>query len=151
VRLSDDHQHGAYSVVDGAEYGHQHHKQATRGEADGRRRVEVITGSDQRRRWPRELKSQITAESFSAGANVSQIARLHGVSIGLLHDWRRCARESVADDQLRFVPVVTDARPASTSLASSIEIEFSGVRIRVNGAVDAVALGTVMAAVRAGG
>lgn len=80
---SDDHQHGANRVAHGVEHGHQHGAQGLRVEADGCRRVEVITGLERRRRWPPELKAQITAESLAPGANVSRVARLHGVSIGL--------------------------------------------------------------------
>jgi len=91
---------------------------------------------------------------------VSAVARQNGVSIGLLHYWRRCAREGVVRT-MRFVPVtVADdaavAPPAMQQPAawaepsrSCIEIEFGGVCIRVNGAVDAEALRVVMSAVRA--
>ena len=144
--------HSAHEVSDGAEHSHQHYAQRGRAEADGRRRVEVITGPERRRRWPRELKAQITAESFSPGASVSQIARLHGVGLGLLHYWRRCARNGASDSPIHFVPVVTGAEAgagnASSISGSSIEIEILGAVIRVNGPVDTVALQAVIVAVR---
>jgi transposase len=144
----DDHQHSAVGLADNAQHSHQHHAQGGR-PAEGRRRVEVITGPDRRRRWSREVKAQVTAESFSPGANVSQIARLHGVSLGLLHYWRRCAREGGSDSPLQFVPVVTQNDPAPAPQSStSIEIEFAGACIRVRGPVDIAALRAVMTAVR---
>jgi len=149
---SDGHQHGANGFAHGAEHGHQHYPHGARATADGHRRVEVITGLERRRRWPPELKAQITAESLVPGANVSRVARLHGVSIGLLHYWRRCARDSASDEEMRFVPVL----PAPSSLGgpaqpgASIEIDYGGVRIRMIGTVDATALRTVMAVVRSG-
>jgi transposase len=149
----DDHQHNANGTADSAKHSHRHYAQGRGSDADGRRRVEVITGLDRRRRWSRELKARITAESFAPGANVSKVARLHGVGLGLLHYWRRCAREGVSDSSLQFVPVVaeSDPNPAQVSHASSgaIEIEFDGVRIWVRAPVDVVALRAVMAAVRA--
>jgi transposase len=83
---------------------------------------------------------------------VSQIARLHGVGLGLLHYWRRCARNGASDSPIHFVPVVTgvEAGPgnAPSLSGSSIEIEVQGAVIRVNGPVDTVALQAVIAAVR---
>ncbi len=113
------------------------------------RRLEIITGQERRRRWSREQKAQITAESFVPGANVAAVARRYGVSGGLLHYWRRCARE----EELRFVPVVADESRASPPVpevyGSSIEIEVEGVRIRLRGMVDGADLRTVLAVVRA--
>ena len=138
----------------------EHGPQPYRAGAVGPRRVEVITGQDRRRRWSPEDKTRIIAESMNPGANVSAVARQNGVSIGLLHYWRRCAREGVVRT-MRFVPVtVADDPPAAPSAMppsaawseparSCIEIELGGVRIRVNGAVDPEALRVVMLAVRA--
>jgi transposase len=142
----------AHKILDSAEHSHQHYAQRGRAEAGGRRGVEVITGPDRRRRWPRELKAQIIAESFAPGANVSQVARLHGVGLGLLHYWRRCARNDAGDSPIHFVPIVTKVETGSGNAwsrsGSSIEIEVPGAVIRVNGPVDTLALQAVMAAVR---
>ena len=117
------------------------------------RRLEIITGQERRRRWSREQKAQITAESFVPGANVAAVARRYGVSGGLLHYWRRCAREGAGEEELRFVPVVADESRASPPVpevyGSSIEIEVEGVRIRLRGMVDGADLRTVLAVVRA--
>lgn len=48
------------------------------------RRIEVITGKRRRRRWAGEEKARIVAESFEEGANISEVARRHGVAMGLL-------------------------------------------------------------------
>jgi transposase len=116
--------------------------------------VEIITGTERRRRWLAEDKARITAESFTPGVNVSAVARRHGVSIGLLHYWRRQARDSGRLEELQFVPIsVADASAEAApqiSVAGTIEIDVDGVRIRLSGAVDAVALRTVLAAVRSG-
>jgi transposase len=51
------------------------------------RRVELITGQRRqrrRRRWTAEEKARIVAESFEEGANISEVARRHGVVRGLL-------------------------------------------------------------------
>ena len=138
----------ASGIQDDAEYGHQHHAHGAR--AASGRRVEIIIGGDRRRKWSPELKAQITEESFAPGANVSQTARRHGVSVGLLHYWRRCARESAQDETLRFVPVLAGAPSEPNSARpGSIEVELGGARIRLTGPVDQANLQAVLAAVRA--
>jgi transposase len=58
------------------------------------RRVEAITG--RRRRWAAEEKARIVAESFEEGANISEVARRHGVVRGLLTVWRRQVSRAVS-------------------------------------------------------
>jgi transposase-like protein len=60
-----------------------------RQEGDAYRRIEVITGQSRRRRWTKEEKARIVAESLEAGANISEVARRNGVARGLLTAWRR--------------------------------------------------------------
>jgi transposase len=47
--------------------------------AAGLRRFEVITGTGRRRNWPAEAKARIVAESLAPGAQVSDVARRHGI------------------------------------------------------------------------
>jgi transposase len=110
----------------------------------------VITGEVRRRSWSREEKARITTLSFEPGCNVSALARENGVSIGLLHYWRRVARERMNEGAVRFVPLVA-AAPTERGLGSAgvIELELLGARIRITGGVDRAALETVLAAVRA--
>ena len=149
AELSDDHQHGAQDSYEGADDGHQHGAQgAASRSGKAYQRIEVITGDTRRRRWSREEKARITALSFEPDCNVSALAREHGVSIGLLHYWRRVARERMSEGEMRFVPLMT-AAPAGSAAESAIELAICGVSIRITGAVDRVALETVLAAVRA--
>lgn len=108
------------------------------------------TGVAHRRheRWPAEERGRITAESFEAGASISAVARRNGVSLGLLHYWRRQARDSGRVEDLRFVPV-TVAPELTPPATCAIEIELADARIRLSGAVDVVMLRSVLAAVRA--
>ena len=133
-----------------------------RQEDGGYRRVELITGQRRRRRWTAEEKARIVAESFEEGANISEVARRHGVVRGLLTVWRRQVSRAVGGQVPGFVPVRIDpaglptAAPANpTEMTSSssrgrIEIEFCEVRIRVEPGVDAATLSTVLSAVRGG-
>ena len=142
-----------------------------RQEGDSYRRIEVITGQRQRRRWTAQEKARIVAESFEEGANISEVARRNGVARGLLTVWRHKLAVAAGDSALGFMPVriATEGSPATAGepgrvapshtmpreLASSpgpfrgeIEIEVSGARIRVEPGVDATTLSTVLSALR---
>lgn len=149
--LGDGDQHGARDTHDGANDDHQHGAQV--GRPSGRyQRVELITGEPRRRRWSGEEKSRITALSFEPGCNISALARDHGVSVGLLHYWRRMARERMTEGEMKFVPLLAVEAPAGDGAASdgAITLKLHGVCIQITGRVDRVALETVLAAVRAG-
>lgn len=133
-------------------------------------RVEVITGRQRRRRWTAEEKARIVAESLEANANISEVARRHGVARGLLTAWRRqlSSDGSSQEPQQSFAAVKIDtvasvsndaprysAEPAAVATASPavrgrarIEIDVAGTRIRVENGVDQVTLSMVLAAVR---
>lgn len=112
----------------------------------------MIIGGDRRRRWSLEEKAKITAASFEPGASVAAVARLHGVSQGLLHYWRRCARERVSEEQeMRFVPVVTrgDERlVARSDERLTIRVEVGGAHVLIECSVDEQPLLTVFRALR---
>jgi transposase len=126
------------------------------------RRVEMITGRRRRRRWTAEEKARIVAESFEEGANISEVARRHGVVRGLLTVWRSQVSKAVGVKAPGFVPVridpaglptashanLTEIRSATDRCHGRIEIEVCGARIRVEPGVDAATLSTVLFAVR---
>jgi transposase len=145
-----DHQHGA----EAGSHSDQHSAHDGPPGVGRYRRVEIITGTERRRRWLAEDKARITAESFAPGVTVSEVARRHGLSLGLLHDWRRRARKSGHIAEHQFVPITVSSEAAESMLqhlpTGTIEIELEGARIRVSGPVDAAALRTVLAAIRTG-
>jgi len=53
------------------------------------RRIELITGAGQRRRWSSDDKARIVVESLKPDANVSEVARRNGLSPQQLFAWRR--------------------------------------------------------------
>ena len=143
-----------------------------RQEGDAYGRIEVITGQSRRRRWTREEKARIIAESLEAGANISEVARRNGVARGLLTAWRRQFAAAARSKAPSFVPVriveesgggttgdLDCAAPAQTRLLEKalpakpggmIEIEVSGARIRVEPGVELTTLSTVLSALRGG-
>ena len=54
-----------------------------------RRRIEVITGAERRRRWSWEQKQALVAESVARRASPTAIARKHGLNTGQFQTWRR--------------------------------------------------------------
>jgi transposase len=135
------------------------------------RRIEVITGERQRRRWTAQEKARIVAESFEEDANISEVARRNGVARGLLTVWRHKLAVATGANAPGFVPVriASEGSPATAGepgrvaplrtmpreissppdqFRGEIEIEVSGARIRVEPGVDLTTLSTVLSALR---
>jgi transposase len=75
------------------------------------RRYSVV--ADTRRQWSDAEKQAIIAEAARPGANISAVARRHGIRPNLLFRWRRLAREGQARRSAAvFVPVTISAPPA---------------------------------------
>ena len=129
------------------------HMPVHNGRGDTLRRIEVITGTGRRRRWDAETKGRLVAESFEPGCSVSELARRHDLSPGLLFLWRRQAAKN-AESKVRvgaFVPMVVagdaPAAPVVTE-ACVVEVELGDVRIRIKGPVDRSVLREVFLAAR---
>ena len=110
------------------------------------------------RKWSEAEKRRIVEESYAPGATVTAVAKRNDVRANLVFDWRRRFREEDGGaGSGGFVPVIVapagdapsadgpfDAAPA----AGRIEIALSGgVRVTVDGTVDAPALARVLAVV----
>jgi len=52
-------------------------------------RVEIITGTQRRRRYTADEKVRLVEQTMQPGMTVSAVARLHGVAPSLLFQWRR--------------------------------------------------------------
>ncbi len=95
------------------------------------RRIEVITGSEKRRRWTDDEKARVIEETLRPDAVVSEIARRHGLTPQQVFTWRREARRRAqADGAGSFVPAAIDAReiaPASVDgRRPMIELDIGG-------------------------
>ena len=94
--------------------------------------VEVITSVERRRRWSREAKLRIVAESARPGRTASQVARAHGIAPGQLFTWRRqllaAAVESHGSEgDPGFVPV----RIASGAVATGAPAAVTHINIHL--------------------
>jgi transposase len=135
------------------------------------RGAEVLGRIERRRRLSIEQKLAVLAEATAPGANLSVIARRHGLLPAQLYKWRRLAELGVigvpgASELPSFVaveitkevsavpvPVAADKlaeindvpRRRRRKKAGLIEIELAGGRrVRVDRDVDAAALGRVL-------
>jgi transposase len=132
------------------------------------RRLELITGTGRRRQWSSDDKARIVVESLKPGANVSEIARRHGMSPQQLFAWRREARAMFAEtsgvtttpaapEQTPAFAHVVLAAPAGSPPAppapkgnahGTIEIVIGDTTVRVIGPVASEAIAAVLRAVR---
>jgi transposase len=129
--------------------------------------MEIITGVERRRRWRREEKLRIVAETEQPGACFAEIARRYDVSRGLLWNWRSQARRGVlapcppvsflpvrvmgdaSGGAVRTVSAAPRPRDKQPDAASRIEIGLpDGTVVRVGSEVSAATLRRVMVAVR---
>ena len=127
--------------------------------SDPRQRIEVITGTERRRRWSWEQKQAILAESVAPRASKTVVARKYGLNTGQLYTWRRqmlrrvpavapagFARVDVVAESVRATASTTNAEVARSGL---IEVVLpGGTSVRVDGCVDERALRRVLNALR---
>ena len=133
--------------------------------------AEVLGRVERRRRFSIEQKLAVLTEAVAPGANMSEVARRHGLLPAQVYKWRRLAELGVigvpgASELPSFVAVeitrdvrslpspVPEGRPAAVDRAPRrrrrkkaglIEIELGGGRrVRVDRDVDAAALERVL-------
>jgi transposase len=129
------------------------HRVTPGAQADGSRRLEVITGVGRRRRWTLEDKAWIVAESLDPAATASAVARRYGLHASQLFAWRQQLQRRAASPETiagpAFVPVLlAEASTAPTEPAGRMEIVCGPAVVRVGADVDAAALRRVLEVVR---
>jgi transposase len=114
--------------------------------------VEVITSVERRRRWSREEKLRIVAESAQPDRTASQVARAHGIAPSQLFTWRRQLLATAIgerEDESGFVPVRIATAPmaAAPQHVAHIDIRLStGVVISVGHDIEVEPLRRVLTA-----
>jgi len=112
------------------------------------RRVEVLTGTERRRRWSDEEKAAIVAESRGPGAQASEIALRYGLHRNQLYAWRRefgVAAVDTGTPEPEFVPVV----PETNAGTAAIEVEIGGAIVRVRAGAELAVLAKVLRLLKA--
>ena len=122
---------------------------------------EVLPGVSKRRSWSTEEKLRILAQAAAPGSSVKLACRGHGVSSGQFYTWRKQFRSG---ELTGFVPVSVAAEPPSlptpapaqdalpppsAPVPGLVEVELpGGIRLRISGEVEAVALRRILSALR---
>ena len=133
--------------------------------------AELLGRVERRRRFSVEQKLAVLAEAMAPGANMSEVARRHGLVPTQVYKWRRLAELGVigmpgaselpsfvaveiAKDVPSLPAVIRESKPAAVrdaprrrqrKKAGLIEIELAGGRrVRVDRDVDAAALERVL-------
>ena len=131
-------------------------------------RIDVRVGVERRRRWGREDKLRIVQESLAPNVVVTEVARRHEVSTGLLYTWRKqaLAGQALAGLLGGFMPVRIVANAEANTLSAIeageemkpvmgrspglIEVALpNGIVVRVDADVDERALRSVVAVLEA--
>src|SRR5215831_21129878 len=85
-------------------------------------RIDVRVGVERRRRWGRENKLSIVRESLAPNAVVTEVARRHEISTGLLYAWRKQALAGLLGS---FMPVRIVANAEASTLPAIEEAKDS--------------------------
>jgi transposase len=116
-------------------------------------RLDVIETAGGKRRWTPEARARIIAESLEPGANVSAVARRHGMFPQQLYTWRRGLRERA--EAMSFVPAMVEREntgallgPPPQSVGGQIVIETGNLKICVPDDVSADHIERVLLAVQ---
>lgn len=86
-------------------------------------RIDVVVGPRGHRRWPRDLKARIIAETLVDNATLSEVAQRYNMRRNHLLAWRRETKDGrlvlPAAEEPKFAPLVVTSEPVSdTSLAA---------------------------------
>ena len=121
-------------------------------------RMEVVGRVSGRRRWSDAEKLEILAEAFRPGVRVCDVIAHREVSSSLIYTWRKQLREGKLAGVVAALPVFAEVQVVAPVAPipqpapcppGFIHIELpGGVRVSVDGAVDAGALARVLSVLR---
>jgi len=117
-------------------------------------RIEIMSGTERRRRWSDEAKLRILAEAAEPGARIGDVARRNDTHSGQIRLWRQSF--SYADRPTVFLPVeITEevgASQPSTAATRPAIVEIllrNGRSLKVPVDVELKLLGLLVACVEA--
>jgi transposase len=101
-----------------------------------------------RRRWSASAKERIVAAASEPGANVSAIARTHGLSPQQVFTWRRQAARKPREKDMRTGPSFAMVAVDGVDSGGMVEIAIGGVTLRIGPTVPAARVKEILQAVR---
>jgi transposase len=110
--------------------------------------ITVLTGPERRRRWRPDDKMRILTEAFSPGACVTEVARRHDVSTGLIYSWRAKLRGELPQPGFAEAVLANGPRlPVELSAAIVVELPGSG-RVSIAASASPALASAVLKALR---
>jgi len=102
-----------------------------------------------RRKWTVAERQRIVQASLKAGTTVDSVARVYGVNPSQIHKWRKQYRQRIQQSKRSaLLPVqVAEGLNSGASEAkpeSSVVIEGRGMRVTMNGCIDAAVICRVL-------
>lgn len=117
-------------------------------------RMEIMSGSERRRRWSDEAKLMILAEADQPGVRIGDVARRHDIYSSQIRLWRQSF--SYVGRPAMFLPVEITAEVSATPVPDTpptpavIEISLrSGRCLRIPADIELRMLGSLIACVEA--
>jgi transposase len=101
-----------------------------------------------RRRWSEDAKMRVLTEALAPGANVSAVARAHGVSPQQVFAWKRKALRSGVIASVEAEAEAPAFAPVALSVTGMLEILVGDVTIRAGSSVTAARLVEAIRAAR---
>lgn len=101
-----------------------------------------------RRRWSADAKARVLSEALVPGANVSAVARRHGLKPQQVFTWRRQALRSGAIEALTPLSEPPAFVPVAIERSGSVELVVGDVTIRAGACVSVARLAEVIRAAR---
>ena len=102
----------------------------------------------ERRKWSAEERQRIVQASLKAGTTVESVARVYGVNPTQIYDWRKQHRQRIQQGKRSaLLPVQVEGLNSGASEAkpeSSVVIEGRGMRVTMNGCIDAAVICRVL-------
>ena len=103
----------------------------------------------ERRKWTMAERQRIVQASLKAGTTVESVARVYGVNPTQIYDWRKQHRQRIQQGKRSaLLPVqVAEGLNSGASEAkpeSSVVIEGRGMRVTMNGCIDAAVICRVL-------
>lgn len=103
--------------------------------------IDVLVGPRGHRRWPRDLKARIVAETLVDGATVSEVARRYNMRPNHLSAWRREAKDgrlilpAAEEPDFSRLVVTSDPVPDISSAAATLDLLRGDVVVRLDAAM----------------
>ena len=117
------------------------------------RTFEILQADPVRRRrkpksWSDEAKTAILEQALAPGANVSAVARAHGMDPSQLFGWRRAALASGAVQRLKVAGNDEAFTRFEAVRTDTVEIKVGDTILRVSASIDPALLSGIVRAVR---